>query len=219
MRELVILDLDGTIIKGQSQLLFLNYLFKKKVIGLFFYLKIYFWFLLYNIGIINNPKNIMIFAFSFLRDKKSSQIEDLVNNFFNEVLKKFIFSEMVGIINEHISKNRELLIISNAADIIVKKVAEFLNINNYIGTKLETKNRIFTGDILGDIIYGKNKANYVKGFIRENNLNFKNSWAYADHVSDLDLLLLVANPYAINPDKLLFREAKKRSWPILKFKT
>ncbi len=42
MNELVILDLDGVIINGQSQQIFLDYIFRKKIVGLFFYLKIYF---------------------------------------------------------------------------------------------------------------------------------------------------------------------------------
>jgi len=36
MKELVILDLDGVIIDGQSQKILLNYLFKQKIIGSFF---------------------------------------------------------------------------------------------------------------------------------------------------------------------------------------
>ena len=125
---------------------------------------------------------------------------------------------MVDIINEHKQKGRVILIVSNAAIFIVKKVADFLGINNCIGTQLEIIDGKFTGKILGDIVYGKNKINYIKYFITKNNLNLDNSYAYTDHISDLDLLLMVKNPFAVNPDILLMKEAKDKGWSILLFK-
>ena len=126
--------------------------------------------------------------------------------------------EIIDIIKEHRGKDRELLIISNSEEIFVKPIADFLGIENYIGTRLEVIEGKFTGKILGDIVYGQNKVNLAKEFTKKNNLNLSNSFAYTDHISDLSLLLMVQNPYAINPDKFLFGEAKKRSWPILIFK-
>ncbi len=221
MKELVILDMDGTIINGQSQQIFLKYLFRRKIVGLFFYLRINLWFFIYKIGLLKNPKeveNIMNYSFSFLKGKKAAEIDFLIDDFFDKALKKFIFSEMTGIINEHISKGRELLIVSNAAEIIVKKLAEFLKIGNYMSTKLEMVGGEFTGRILGEIVYGKNKSGLVKNFMQKNNLDFENSWAYTDHISDLDLLLSTSKPYVVNPDKVLLKQAKKRNWPVLTFK-
>jgi len=215
MKEIVILDLDGAIVNGQSQQIFLKYLFKKKIVGLFFYIKINLWFLFYKMGLVRDPQNIMDYSFSFLKGKTVGEISILIDDFFNDNLKKFIFSEMIGIIKEHKIKNREIIIASNAVDIIVKKIANFLNIDNYIATKLEIKDEKFTGNILGEIVYGKSKPKLVKEFVEINNLSLENSWAYTDHISDLDLLLLSSNPYAVNPDKLLLKEAKKRKLAIL----
>jgi putative phosphoserine phosphatase/1-acylglycerol-3-phosphate O-acyltransferase len=219
MKELVILDLDGVIIDGQSQQIFLNYIFREKLVSLFFYSKIYLWFVFYKIGLAKNPQKIMDYAFSFLKDKKIGDIGKIVDTFFTEKLEKFIFPEIIGIIKEHKEKNREMLIVSNAVDIFVKRIAYFLEIKNYICTKLEVVEGKFTGKISGDIIYGKNKVNMASQFIMENSLNFDNSYGYSDHISDLNLLLMVSNPYAVNPDKLLLKEAKRRNWPVLKFKS
>lgn len=218
MKELVIFDLDGVIIKGQSQKIFLDYIFSRKMIGLFFYLKIYFWFILYKLGFVKNPKKIMEYAFSFLKNMEAGDLERITEVFLKQILCRCIFPEIVDIINEHKSKNRELLIVSNSADIFVEKVAKFLGINNYIGTKLEKQGEKFTGNISGNIVYGKNKVVAADNFAKNNNFELKNSWAYGDHISDLDLLLSVAKPCAVNPDKALLKEAQKRNWLILKFK-
>ncbi len=218
MKELVILDLDGVIIKGQSQLIFLNYLLKRKIIGLFFYLKILIWFIFYKLRPTNNPEKIMNFSFSFLKNKNTKDVEEIIKKFFLENLHKFIFPEIIDIINKHRARGRELLIISNAADILVKEIAEFLDIRHYIGTKLEKVSGVFTGKISGDIVYGKNKVIFAEDFIKKNGLDPKNNWSYTDHISDLNLLLLTSNPCAVNPDRLLKKEAQKRNWPILIFK-
>lgn len=218
IKELVILDLDNVIIKGQSQKILLNYLFHKRIISIFYYLRIYFWFILYKLGFTKNPKGIMEYAFSFLRGKEVNEIEKIIDIFFERTLKNFIFQEMIDIINKHKREGRELIIISNAIEILVKKIAKFLNVDNYIATKLEVIDGRFTGRIIGDIVYGDNKVNCIKKFIRENNLSFIKSWAYADHISDLKLLKNVTNPYAVNPDAGLKKEAQKNNWPLFYWK-
>ncbi len=218
MQELVILDLDGVIINGQSQQIFLDYLFNKKLVSLFFYLKIYCWFILYKLGLVKSPKKMMNFAFSHFDGRKIDEVSGIVDKFFSGKLSEFIFPEIIDIINEHKVQGRELVIISNSAEIIVGKVSNFLGIKNYIGTQLETVGGKFTGKIEGEIVYGKNKLVVATEFVQKNNLNLNNSWSYADNISDLDLLMSVSKPYAVNPDRFLLSEAQKRNWPILKFK-
>uniref|UniRef100_A0A7C3SNE7 HAD-IB family hydrolase n=1 Tax=Dictyoglomus turgidum TaxID=513050 RepID=A0A7C3SNE7_9BACT len=218
MKELVILDLDNVIIKDQSQKLLLKYLFKKKLIGFWYFLKIYLWFLFYRVGLVKSPKKVIEYAFRFLKDKKVEEIDKIADQFLNEILKHNIFKEVIDIIEKHKKEDRELIIISNVIDIIVKKVANFLNIKNYIGTRLEIINDKFTGKILGDIVYGENKTKYFNNFIKENNLSFDKIWSYGDHITDLDILKIASNPIAVNPDRFLEREAKKNNWQILNFK-
>ncbi len=218
MRETVIIDLDGTIIKGQSQRLLLDFLFKKRIISPFQCLKIYLWFIFYKTGLAKNPENIMRYAFSFFAGKAVGEIDEIIDDFFETVLKKFIFQEMIDIINKHRKENRELLIVSNAAVIIVQKIARFLDIKNCIGTRLEIVNNKFTGNILGDIVYGKNKIKSAVGFLTSHNLLIEDCWVYADHISDLPLLEIANCPIVVNADGKLYKEAKKRNWQTLIFK-
>ncbi len=218
MKELVVFDLDGTIISKQSQFVLIRYLFKKKSINFGFYFVILLWFMLYKIGLAKNPRPMMEWSFSFLNGKSVEEFDVIIEDFFQKEIKKFIFPQIIDIISKHRAQNREVVIISNAIDPIVKKAASYLGINKYISTKLEVINGKFTGKIDGDIIYGNKKVATLREFTQENGLNFANSYAYTDHISDLSLLLAVTNPCAINPDKSLRKEAKKRRWPILNFK-
>ncbi len=217
MKELVILDLDGVIINGQSQKIFLDYLFEQKIIGSFFYLKICSWFLLYRLGLVENPEKIMNYAFSFLKNKKIDEVSKIIDEFFRNELRKFIFPEIIDIIKEHKKNNREIIIVSTSVDIIVKKMADFLGIPNYICTSLGLLKSVFSGKIVGGIVYGEKKAFFVKKFIKEKNDLIK-TWAYVDHFSDIELLKMVDYPFVVNPDKKMKKEAKLRNWPILIFK-
>lgn len=98
---------------------------------------------------------------------------------------------------------------------MLKKIANYFLVNYYIGTKLEVVNNKYTGKIIGNIVYGIEKVNYLNQFIKENNLNIRKIWAYGDHISGLELLKKADYSFAVNPDKNLRKEALKRNWQIL----
>lgn len=216
-KEVVVFDIDNTLINGYTQYILLKYLFRKGLIKVLPYLKIIFWFFLYKIKIINNPKKIMDYAYGFLKDKTIKEFDDIVNQFFEEELKYFVFEEGIILINQHISENRELLLVSSAIKPIVQKCAQYFNIKIYISTELEINDGKYTGKIFGDIIYGENKAYSVKNFVEKNHLTLHCSWSYGDHITDLHVLNITSYPHAVNPDKFLLQEAKIRNWPILVF--
>jgi len=217
MKELVIFDIDNTIIKGQSQRILLGFVFKKGIINFFYYLKILCWFLLYNLGIAKNPKRVMEYALIFLNGKDECYIEDIINEFFDKELKKYFFKEALELIDRHKKEGRKIVFVSTAIEPVIRKIAYYLGVKYYLATKLEIKNGRYTGKIDGEIVYGKNKINRLKDFLEKNNFSLKNSWAYGDHISDLDILEVTSHPIVVNPDRILYKEAKKRGWNILNF--
>ena len=217
MKELVIFDLDKTLIKGYSQQIFLKYLFKTGIINFFNYFIISIWFIFYKLGLVKSPKKIMEYAFRFMKGWDGEKLNSLINDFFEKELKHLFFKDGVEVVNNHKKENRELLIVSNVPDFLVKRIALYLGVNNYIGTKLEIINGKLTSKIAGDIVYGENKTLVVKDYVSKNGFTLDNSWAYGDHISDLPILSIVNHPYAINPSPELRKEAEKRNWPIILF--
>lgn len=218
MNELVVLDLDNTLISGYSQQLFLKYLLKKKFISFGFYLKLSFWFVLYKLNPAKNPEAITEFAYSRLKGKSEKEVKEMTADFFQTVLKKIIFKDMFDLINKHRARGRRLFLVSSVPDILVREVAEFFKIDEYRAPSLEVINGVFTGKIT-TIVYGKNKTDSLREFVTKQGLSLKSTWAYADHFSDLDMLQTVAHPFVVNPKKKFLQEAKKRGWPVLRFKT
>jgi len=217
MKELVIFDIDGTIVKGQSQNLFLKYLLSVGQINRVFYLQLMAWFILYKLGLVKDPKKTMEYAFSFLKGRSIEEVTALARNFFEERLKSFIYSDALDIIREHQDIGREVILVSNAAEPLVKEIARYLNITQYMCTKLETERGQYTGKIL-DIVYGKRKTEIIESYVKAHDFDLKTAWAYGDHSSDQPFLSLVKHPVAVNPTPSLLRIAHERHCPTLNFK-
>ncbi len=217
MKELVIFDVDNTIVQGQTQQLFLNYLLKKKYISVAYYIRILAWFVLYSFGLVSNPLSVMRYAFSFARDKKISELSEMVDDFFVTVLRSKIYPESLAIIQKHQKQGHEVILVSNAVDILVQKISAYVRATAYLSTKLEVVDGVCTGNIIGDIMYGKEKLNAVEKYAQSNGMTLTHSWAYADHGSDISLLSHTTHPYAVNPTKKLKGFAVLHNWPILNF--
>ncbi|MBP1745332.1 MAG: HAD-superfamily hydrolase [Firmicutes bacterium] len=218
MKSIVVFDLDGTLIKGQSQRLFLNYVFKKRMIGSLPYARIISWFVLRKIGIAHHPRKTMEYGFRFLQGLDTSQFDRMIGDFFSKSLQHAFFRNAKELVQKHNNGRSEIMLVSNAIEPIVKKAGSHLGIKNCVGTKLEIKNNKLTGKIAGNIMLGFNKIHPIKSHVANNNLTLADSWAYSDHISDLPVMEMVSNPVAVNPERNLHRKAINRNWPVLMLK-
>lgn len=212
-RDLVILDLDNVIVRGQSQLLLLKYIFRRRYVGIRPLARIFGWYCLYRLGLLRNPRGIGDYAFSFLRGWEVRRVAEIFHDFFENVLKAEIRPEMRAVVETHREAGRELVIVSSACDLVVESIAAFLGISRFISTSLEKEGGVYTGRVSGAMVYGREKLNRAAPLLQ----NCARSWAYADHVSDLPLLTAVDRPTAVNPCPRMAAEARRRGWPVLVF--
>lgn len=217
MKEVVIFDVDNTILKGFSQGLFVDYLYKTGKVSFVYRFTLILWFILYKLRLVKDPKPAMEYGLAFIKGKTEIEIENIVNEFFYKNLLPKIYPEALVIIEKHQSLGRELMLISNAPDIIIDKLSKYLKINRYLSTKLEIRHGVYTGNIIGDIMYGKQKLDSVRFYISGEGMSLDNSWGYADHESDSFILSAVTHPFAVNPSRNLRKIAIKNNWKILKF--
>lgn len=215
MKSIVVFDLDGTLIKGQSQRLFLNYAFGRRMLGSMAYARIMSWFVFRKMGMAPHPGKIMEYGFRFLEGLDVGDFDRLISDFFAKSLRHAFFGNAKELVQKHNNSKCELMLVSNAIEPIVKKAGSHLGIKNCFGTKLEIKNNKLTGKIAGNIMLGINKVNPIRRYAASNNLTLADSWAYCDHISDLPVLEMVSNPVAVNPERNLYEEAGTRNWPVL----
>lgn len=83
-------------------------------------------------------------------------------------------------------------------------------------TRLEESDGQWTGRILGQVMFGREKARAILALAEEMSLDLSQSWAHGDSAQDRWMLASVGNPAAVNPTPRLARIARKQGWPVLR---
>lgn len=209
------IDLDETLVEGQSQLLFVKYLRSKGLLDFVSYLTLLFWFILYKLNLVRTPARALSFALKSFTGKENYEIERLAKSFFYNELQKKIYEKSFELIDNARRDGYTPVLVSAAIQPIVSVVATHFNIKAVICTQLDIVNRKITGKILGEPIYGSNKVPAVFEFLKKHKAQASECSAYADHFTDISLLEFVGHPYAVNPSKDLEVVAISRRWPII----
>jgi HAD superfamily hydrolase (TIGR01490 family) len=213
-------DVDNTILRGSSSFLFGKSAFERK----FFSRKDFWRFAWHQFVFIwkgeNNTK------LSALKDRVLSLVEGqlvsdlqiLVDEVYDKHIKLKLWPETVRLAKDHIKQGREVWLVTAAPQELGDVIANELGLTGAIGTKVERKNGILTGKLVGKPIHGPQKRKAIVALAKDRNLSLKRSYAYSDSQNDLPMLTAVGHPVAVNPDKILTRYAKAADWPIYDFK-
>ena len=158
------------------------------------------------------------FQFKPLKENPRSELDQLRSKYIAEVVSPMISSKAKNLVEKHRSLGDMLLIITATNSYITKPIANLFGIEDLIGTDLEEIDGQFTGKILGQASFQEGKIIRLNAWLEDRNLKlneFEQTFFYSDSKNDLPLLKLVSNPVAVNPDNILEEEAKKNNWPIM----
>jgi HAD superfamily hydrolase (TIGR01490 family) len=213
-------DVDNTILRGSSSFLFGKSAFERK----FFSRKDFWRFAWHQFVFIwkgeNNTKLSALKdrALALVEGQLVSDLQILVDEVYDKHIKLKLWPETVRLAKDHIKQGREVWLVTAAPQELGDVIAHELGLTGAIGTKVERKNGILTGKLVGKPIHGPQKRKAILALAKDRNLSLKRSYAYSDSQNDLPMLTAVGHPVAVNPDKILTRYAKAADWPIYDFK-
>jgi HAD superfamily hydrolase (TIGR01490 family) len=213
-------DVDNTILRGSSSFLFGKSAFERK----FFSRKDFWRFAWHQFVFIwkgeNNTKLSALKdrALSLVEGQRVSDLQELVDEVYDKHIKLKLWPETVRLAKDHIKQGREVWLVTAAPQELGDVIAHELGLTGAVGTKVERKNGILTGKLVGKPIHGPQKRKAILALAKDRNLSLKRSYAYSDSQNDLPMLTAVGHPVAVNPDKILTRYAKAADWPIYDFK-
>jgi len=218
MKKGLFLDLDDTIISGSSEKAFLSYLYQLKKISKREMLAIFCLFIRHKLYLITDYKEAKKKTVRWLlKNKNYQELIDSFEGFFNTTLVKKIYNEIYAIIESHKEQKHEIYIISASLDFIVEKFRLHLGAKDYFAIQTERENGMFTGEIVGSVMFSEEKAKIIKKICEEEGIDLINSYAYSDSFLDIPMLSVVGNPVAANPDQKLLQYAKQNGWEIVKW--
>lgn len=146
-----------------------------------------------------------------------ARVERIVTEALTEIVRPTVFAEARDLLAEHRALGHDLVIVSASGEELIAPIARMLGADHYAGTRMA---RDADGRYAGEIEFycqGRGKAEAVRVFAERYGYDLDSCYAYSDSSTDLPMLEEVGHPTAINPDRVLRREALERGWPILTF--
>lgn len=216
MKACAFFDVDGTILSESSGMLYTKYLLKEGKVSKWEMVKASWWWLQHRVGVLDIERLTKKAAGRVKGDSEAVMIEEC-NIWYREMVKPYVRPQIVELIEDHRLRGHKLALLTASTIYLAKPLGEDLGFDGYICNHLEVKDGIFTGRMIEPLCYGEGKVRYAQEYARENDISLADSYFYTDSITDMDFLVKVGNPVAVNPDPLLRREAKKREWRIYDF--
>ncbi|MFA5420430.1 MAG: HAD family phosphatase [Patescibacteria group bacterium] len=131
-----------------------------------------------------------------------------------ELNKNRVYRYTRDLVKKLKSEEYYLIAISHSPKELVQDFCQSLGFDKVYGWVYENKEGFLTGKSLHlDLI--SNKSKILDRIIKKEGLKLKDSIGVGDSDGDISFLSLVDNPICFNPNGKLYKEAKKKSWPIV----
>ena len=142
------------------------------------------------------------------------ELDNLIEEFIQKNIHDLTDNLTKDLLNEASSADK-VLIASGSHDFLVKGFADFFKIDSSIGTPVELKNNIFTGQLSGEPTFSDGKVRAVEKWCNSNDIEVKDSIFYSDSINDLPMFEVCGVPIAVNPDEKLKKIAKERAFKVI----
>lgn len=217
--EAAFFDLDKTIIARSSPLALGRSFFREGLISRTFLVKSMYAQLVFQLTGADDDKmeKVREAAAKLTTGWEVERVRQIVTDVLEEVVSPLIYSEALELIHDHRAAGRMICVVSSSPQEIVEPLAKMLRIDRFIATRPKVEDGRYTGE-LEFYAYGPQKADAIKEFAKELDIDLENSFAYTDSVTDLPMLEAVGNPVPVNPDKELRRVALEREWQTSVFR-
>lgn len=158
-------------------------------------------------------------ALSFIAGRRTQDLIDLGEDIYDEIIADKIWPGTLALAQRHLDAGQQVWLVTATPVELAQTIATKLGLTGALGTVAESKDGIFTGRLVGDILHGPGKAHAVRALAIREGLNLKRCTAYSDSHNDVPMLSLVGKAVAINPDSDLRDVAKIRGWEMYDFRT
>ncbi|MFC4081276.1 HAD family hydrolase [Amycolatopsis samaneae] len=145
-----------------------------------------------------------------------AQVSAIVRETLHDVVDPLVYVEATELIARHRADGHDVIVLSATGEEVVAPVAEMLGATRSVATRMQIVDGCYSGEV-DFYCYGANKAVAAKQLAATYGYDLAECFAYTDSSTDIPLLEVVGRPHAVNPDKLLRREAMERDWPVLTF--
>lgn len=159
----------------------------------------------------------MVFCRFFYRGYRgmaATTLDEAAPRLFDEIIRPRLYAQALQQIDWHRAQGHAIVLLTGSLDFIMQPLAAFIGAHHLIAAKLEARDGRFTGELTETPLSETGKAEAVFRFARAHGVDYRNSFAYGDSISDLNMLECVGNPNVVNPDRRLRAVANERRWRV-----
>ncbi len=222
MTKLAIFDLDNTLLAGDSDHAWGEYLCQAGLVDADvhrrrnddFYQQ-------YKQGVLD-MNEYCEFAIAPIVGLPVTRLAELHADFMSQFVEPMMQKSAENLINEHKAAGDICLIITATNRFITAPIAARLGIEHLIATDLAQAAGVLTGRIDGNPCFQAGKIGKLQSWLeaREDaSLSMQNAVFYSDSFNDIPLLEAVGEAVAVDPDDRLRQHASEQGWRIISLRS
>ena len=215
MSKAAFFDIDGTLLRGESQFSFLLWCIRRGMVPLHRSLPVVARYAGYLAGVSADARKLRTSGYRLFQGLPVSPIEKEAEAFFHENLAHRFRLHAKSLVETHRARGHLIVLITSTCHPVARVIATRLQPDTLIATNLVTAAGVFTGERELPEPYSKGKRILVEKFCTERGIIPAECFAYTDHHSDISILEFVGHPTAVNPTKRLTRTCARRGWNVV----
>ena len=210
--SLAIFDLDNTLLAGDSDYEWGQFLVRKGIVdGVAYEQANQAFYEQYKAGTLD----IHEFARFAFRPLAAHPLEDLRawhTEFMREHIRPIILPKSRELLARHREQGHTLMIITATNRFVTEPIATELGVDHLLATDPEFRDGAYTGEIAGIPCFQHGKVQRLEAWLAEHGESLEGSWFYSDSHNDVPLLERVDHPVAVDADVTLTEIARQRGW-------
>ena len=216
--SLAIFDLDNTLIGGDSDFLWGEFIGEEGIVDANAYRKKNeYFYQQYDLGTLDIYAWLE-FCLEPLTRYSMTELQELHHRFMIQKIEPILLDKAQNCINRHKERGDTVLVITASTSFVTAPIVKKYGINHLLATEPEIKAGRYTGRVSGIPCFQAGKIDKLMPWLQKNEETLTGSTFYSDSHNDLPLLELVDNPVAVNADKILTKIAEKKGWEILNWR-
>ncbi|MEW5943803.1 MAG: HAD family hydrolase [Pseudomonadota bacterium] len=216
--RLVLFDLDNTLLSGDSDFEWAQFLIEQGVLDREVYeARNHEFYEQYKAGTLDIHE-FLDFQLKPLSRHPRAQLDAWHAQFMRDKILPLITPKARELVAHHAANSDLLAIITATNSFVTGPIARELGVQHLIATEPEQAGGAFTGNVAGVPCFREGKIARLDGWLAQRGLSWQaiaESWFYSDSLNDLPLLARVSNPVAVDPDATLRAHAERQGWPII----
>ncbi len=216
--KLVLFDLDNTLLAGDSDYEWGQFLIHKGVVdGAHYEAKNQAFYEDYKAGRLDIYA-FLAFALHPLATHTRAQLDAWHAEYMATRIRPMIPQAARDLVDRHLNDADLVAIITATNSFVTGPIAKEFGISHLIATDPEEKDGRFTGEVAGTPCFREGKVVRLERFLEAHGTRLDcldDSRFYSDSHNDLPLLEKVNHPVAVDPDPTLRARAMEKGWPVI----